>query len=153
MGARGPAPQPTNLKILRGNPGKRAINKREPKPRPIVPKCPHWLDLGARREWRRVAPELERIGLLTLVDLAVMAAYCQSFSRWQAAEELIAKAGLLIKTGSDRYTAIKTNPAVKIAQDERQLMMQFGARLGLSPSDRSRMTLPDGDSTDEDGLD
>jgi hypothetical protein len=30
--------------------------------------CPNWLDKEARPEWRRLGPELERIGLLTGVD-------------------------------------------------------------------------------------
>jgi hypothetical protein len=32
MGKRGPSPKPTSLKVLQGNPGKRKINKSEPKP-------------------------------------------------------------------------------------------------------------------------
>ncbi len=33
MGQRGPAPKPTALRILEGNPGKRPLNASEPRPR------------------------------------------------------------------------------------------------------------------------
>jgi P27 family predicted phage terminase small subunit len=152
MGARGPAPQPTALKILRGNPGKRALNRREVKPRPVAPKMPPWLDDEAKREWRRMAPRLERVGLLTEQDGACLAGYCMAWARWQAAEALVTKLGLVIKTGSETYTSIKANPAVSIAQAERHSMLQFGARLGLSPSDRGRMQLRESDDDDGDDL-
>ena len=43
MGKRGPRPQPTQLRLVRGNPGKRAINKLEPKPDGGIPAKPAWL--------------------------------------------------------------------------------------------------------------
>ena len=42
--------------------------------------CPKQLDTEARREWRRVAPELERMGLSTTLDRAALAAYCACWS-------------------------------------------------------------------------
>ena len=42
MGARGPAPEPTALKILAGNPGKRKLPENEPQPQG-TPICPAWL--------------------------------------------------------------------------------------------------------------
>jgi hypothetical protein len=66
---RGRKKTPTNLVLLRGNPGKRALNKEEPKPRPVLPEPPGHLDTGAKREWRRVAPELHQLGLLTVLDV------------------------------------------------------------------------------------
>jgi len=142
------------LKILRGNPGKRPLNKREPRPQPIAPKCPAWLDPEAKREWRRIVPPLDKIGMLTQADMATVAGYCQSYSRWMQAERVLSEHGLTMeyetKTGA-LYS--QARPEVAISQKERQLMMQFGARLGLSPSDRGRMTLPQVDSDDDTGLD
>ena len=42
MGRRGPAPKPTAIKILEGNPGKQKLNHNEPKPPTIIaiPKPP-----------------------------------------------------------------------------------------------------------------
>jgi P27 family predicted phage terminase small subunit len=101
MTIRGRPPKPTALKVLNGNPGKRPLNKFEPKPKPILPKCPAWLDPAAKKEWRRVVPELERIGMLTCVDGAALGGYCQSYGRWVAAEQFIQKHGMVLKHHRD----------------------------------------------------
>lgn len=146
MGRRGPAPKPTVLKILSGNPGKRPINQDEPKPKPIAPKCPSWLDKEAKREWKRVAPELERLGLLTIVDGAALAAYCQAYVRWKQAEEIIKREGMTVTTETGY---IMPHPAVKIAEKAQQLIKAFCAEFGLTPSSRSRMSLPEKREEDE----
>ena len=58
----GPPPTPTNLKLLRGNPGKRKLNTNEPDPEPAIPPCPSHLDKVAKKEWRRVSKELLALG-------------------------------------------------------------------------------------------
>ncbi|KKL26328.1 hypothetical protein LCGC14_2396420, partial [marine sediment metagenome] len=89
MAHKGPRPQPTKLKILKGNPGRRALNKSEPQPpTPAdVPMPPEWLEGYAKDEWRTLAPVLHGLGLLTVADLSFFGAYCQSYARWRAAEE------------------------------------------------------------------
>lgn len=137
MGRRGPAPTPTALKLLRGNPGKRAINHEEPKPDVVKAddaqaKCPQWLTGEARKLWTRVAPGAIAAGLLTIVDIPAFEALCQSYARWREYERL---------TGKNLELAISKgyrNHAVR----ERQLMMQFGARFGFDPSSRSNVKLP-----------
>lgn len=91
MGARGPKRTPTSLNKLRGNPGKRAQNHNEPQPE-LGAQCPAWLHPEAKREWKRLRAELERLDLLTVVDQAAMAAYCQAYARWFDAERAIAEA-------------------------------------------------------------
>ncbi|PZN08636.1 MAG: phage terminase small subunit P27 family [Bacillota bacterium] len=139
MGRRGPPPKPTVLKVLAGNPGKRPLPQNEPKPAPIAPKCPSWLDKIAKREWKRVAGELEKLGLLTQVDMAALAAYCQAYSRWVQAEETIKREGLVVTTESGYQMP---HPAVKIAEKSMQLIRAFCIEFGLTPSARARMALP-----------
>lgn len=137
MGRRGPAPTPTALRLLRGNPSEKAINHEEPQPPPVEPgsdlaKCPKWLTGEARALWERVAPGAIVSGLLTVVDIPAFEALCQSYSRWRQFEKM---------TGKNLELAIAKgyrNGAVK----ERQLMMQFGARFGFDPSSRSNVKLP-----------
>lgn len=144
---RGRKPKPTHLKILEGNPGKRPLNKNEPKPMPIAPKCPHWLSPEAKREWKRVAPELERLGLLTQIDRAALAAYCQAYARWREVEEVIRKQGLTLTTESGY---VMPRPEVKIAEKAMQTIRAFCSEFGLTPSSRSRMTLPEVEDDAED---
>lgn len=146
MGLRGPARKPTKLKLLEGNPGKRPLPKNEPKPKPIVPKCPSWLDKEAKREWKRMAPELEKLGLLTVIDGTAFAAYCQAYSRWRAAEETLQKHGTVFKTPSGY---IQQLPQVSIARNYAKLMKDFCAQFGMTPATRSSIDLrPTGDSED-----
>ncbi len=94
MGERGPAPKPTALKVLQGNPGKRALPKGEPRPpAPSPPPAPRWLGEEARREWRRVARALHGAGLLTEADHDALALYCETFASWRRAARQEGSAG------------------------------------------------------------
>ena len=69
MGLRGPAPQPTALKVLRGNPGKRPLNKREPEPpTDNPPHCPDHLDDVAKVEWNRLVAIVTQMWILSEAD-------------------------------------------------------------------------------------
>ena len=69
MATRGRKPKPTALKVLEGNPGKRPLNDREPVPPKGTLKCPAWLLPEAKKEWKRLAPALEAMGVLTMACL------------------------------------------------------------------------------------
>ena len=83
MAARGRKPKPTALKELEGNPGKRSLNPSEPKPPQKAPSCPAWLEKEAKREWRRLSKGMEQLGILTELDRAAFAGYCQAYARWK----------------------------------------------------------------------
>ena len=79
----GRKPKPTALKRLEGNPGKRKLNTKEPVPGKGMSECPAWLLPEARAEWKRICGKLSEMGVLTEIDMAAFAAYCQSFARWK----------------------------------------------------------------------
>ena len=54
----GRKPKPTAIKELEGNPGKRKLNKKEPKPDKEMPVCPEWLLPEAKAEWERLCEKL-----------------------------------------------------------------------------------------------
>ena len=97
MGQRGPKPKPTALKIFEGNPGQRRLNLHEPKPTPGAPTCPGWLSREAKAEWKRVVPELERLGMLAKIDRAELAAYCQSWAEYVEAAKSAQVEGAVIE--------------------------------------------------------
>ena len=72
---RGRKPKPTVLKLVTGNPGRRPLNKLEPRPAPGVVK-PRFLKGRAAKIWAQHAPELERLGVLTSVDGQMFATWC-----------------------------------------------------------------------------
>lgn len=144
MATRGRKPTPTAIKELEGNPGKRELNDREPKPVKKAPACPKWLDKEAKKEWRRLAKKMETMGILTEVDMAAFAAYCQCYARWKEAEERITSTGLVIRTPSGYPQQI---PYVSIAQGYLKTMSRFAEQFGLTPAARSRIIA----GTDADG--
>lgn len=130
MGARGPAPKPTNLRILEGNPSRRPIID-EPQPGGKA-KPPRYLRKAARSEWRRLAPTLEAIGLLTKADQAFFAAYCDAVANHAAVSERLDREGMTI---TDQFGTRK-NPLIGVQRNYAETMIRYGGRFGLSPSDR-----------------
>ncbi len=141
---RGRKPKPTHLKLVKGNPGKRPINEREPVPASKLPSPPAFLADGAKVEWGRVSEELYRIGILTGIDRAALAAYCQAYARWAAAEKAInamaevdlVAGGLLTSTSNGNKIQ---NPLVGIANKAAADMVRYAAEFGMTPSARSRI--------------
>lgn len=142
MGRRGPAPEPTALKRLKGNPGKRALNDSEARPAATMPRCPSHLTGEARAEWRRVARGLHEAGLLTQVDRAALAVYCQAWGRWVKAEGQIQRHGEVVKTAAGN---VMQNPYLSIANRAMKQMREMARELGMTPSARSqiKVTPPD----------
>jgi P27 family predicted phage terminase small subunit len=141
----GPKPMPVALKLLRGNPGRRPIKRGfEPPASPAPPNPPSFLRGDARQEWDRIAGGLFLFGLLTEVDVMVLAAYCTSFARWKSAEEAIARVaaldpamdGLLVK-GSEGQA--RANPLLRIAAEAASDMVRYASEFGFGPAARSRI--------------
>ncbi len=141
----GRPPKPRVLKIANGNPGKRPLNDREPTPEISAPTMPTWLARRAKVEWKRIVPILLNLGLLTRLDLAALAGYCQSFADFERSSREIEKYGVTIlrdvfdrhgaKVGSKRVV----NPAVAIQTAASGRLKAYIAEFGLSPSARSRV--------------
>ena len=67
------------------------LNPLEPEPEVVQPEAPEHLTDGARAEWDRVIVELVAQGILTDLDRGTLAAYCQTYGRWSAAETALAR--------------------------------------------------------------
>jgi phage terminase small subunit len=70
---------PTEIKKLKGNPGKRALNDKEPKPNVEIPECPAHLTGEARTEWDRITKELHALGNIARIDRAALTVYCMAW--------------------------------------------------------------------------
>ena len=154
---RGRKPKPTHLKLVRGNPGKRRLNGAEPVPERMLPSPPNELCADARLEWERVAGELHRIGVLSGIDRAALAAYCQAYGRWVVAERAIARMaerdqlteGLMIKTANGNAVQ---NPLVGTANKAMADLVRYAAEFGMTPSARSRINGQTGESDEPEGF-
>ena len=141
---RGRKPKPTHLKLVTANPVRRPKGQKEAKAQPGIPAMPVHLEGEAADEWGRVSRELYEMGLLSRVDRAALAAYCQSYGRWHQAEASLKRMaendqltrGLLIKTTNGN--AIQ-NPLVGISNKAAADMVRYAAEFGMTPSARSRI--------------
>lgn len=120
----GPPPKPTALRILQGNPGKRKLNKNEPKPESGA-KMPAWMEADPFlvAEWKRHAPRLKALGLLTEVDDDALATLCVISVRLRGQ----------VTSGAATSTIIETSKELRA----------LWARFGMTPADRSRVKLPE----------
>jgi P27 family predicted phage terminase small subunit len=147
----GRPPKPTRIKELQGNPGKRKLNHDEPQFTVEGLTCPRWLNVEARKEWRRVAKLLKGQRVVTAGDRGALAAYCLSYARWQEAESALDEEGLTQtipvcnRKGDvvgDKHIA---RPEIVIAQQYQRLMVAAASKLGMDPSSRSKVSVIKGE--------
>lgn len=135
---RGRKPKPTAVKKLAGNPGKRALNPKEPKIPAGAPPCPRHLGKAAKAEWKRIIKELVDTGIATKVDMAALAAYCVAYGHWIEAEKMIKDPKNWTIT-TDKGNEIQS-PWVGMANNLRNQVVKFASEFGMTPSARSRVT-------------
>ena len=133
--SRDPAPRSSPPKRSAA-PGKRPVNPSEPKPKIEIPLVPEHLTELAKAEWNRIAPVLARLGLLSGLDRAALAAYCTVCGRWVEAEEALKKTGPVVKSPSG-YPMI--SPYLVVANRALEQIRAFMTEFGLSPASRSRI--------------
>lgn len=149
---RGPKSTPTALLLIEGGKRRGGLNPKEPTGPAGSPDMPEWLHPYAKEEWARIVPLLVRMGVISRVDRAAVAAYCQAYGRWQLAEEKFTKltkaddatGGFLIKTQAGN--AIQ-HPLLSVANAARRDVVRAAAELGLTPAARAQLT---GDGGDDD---
>jgi P27 family predicted phage terminase small subunit len=110
------------------------------KPAAGAPACPAHLDAVAKMEWARVVPELERLGVLTVVDGAGLEAYCATYAMAVWFQNVASKMPMIKTSKGD----LRTNPAVGEARKHWQLVRQFQAEFGMTPAARTRVSAPEG---------
>ena len=88
----------------------------------------------ARREWRRVVPLLEQIGVFGNLDKSNLAAYCYNYGEWV---ELIRKRSALsissIGDPEDLKILQAIDKQIKVHEDQ---FRRFGSACGMDPSGR-----------------
>lgn len=136
----GRPPKPSHLKLVTGNPGKRKVNKREPKPPRGVPKMPAGLSASARAAWSRIAPDLERMGVLTVADGVALELMCEAYADWMGHAATIAAEGATYETHGQNGRMVRPHPEVAMASDAWRRVQRMLVEFGLTPSSRSKVT-------------
>ena len=149
----GRRPKPTHLKIVSGNPGKRAINKREPQPRREIPSCPAHLGDASKVAWGRLVEMLDRIGILTEGDALALERLCDCYADILACRELVERDGRTYTTTTAQGdTLIKGNPAVTQLRAADAQFKSYLVEFGLTPAARSKVHVTDDDEKPKDAF-
>ncbi len=129
---------PTALKLIKGNPGKRAINKAEPKPKAVRPRKPAHIDAKAKRYWEDLCKILEDMGVLTIADGKALEMLCDAYADYRDCQAIVKKEGrtyITFSVAGDKL--IKAHPAVSQASDAWKRVKSMMSEFGLTPSSRS----------------
>jgi P27 family predicted phage terminase small subunit len=137
MGARGPRPAPSELKRLKGNPGKERL------PPPSVsafgePFIPEHLAADAQAcidvVRTSMPPDIYR-----RPDSFILASFATAWALHKKAVEHLQKTGEhTVQTARGE----QVGPWVRILNDQAKLMASLGDRLGLDPKSRAALHLP-----------
>src|SRR5690349_4468004 len=129
---KGRKPKPTHLKLVTGNPGKRAINPAEPKAKRARPSAPSHMSDKARETWGYVTGLLDRMGILTEVDALALEMLCEAYADFLAASATLKELGsdyyeTMNQSGSIMYRA---HPALAKKQDADRRIRGWLAEFG-----------------------
>lgn len=85
-----------------------------------------------------MSKQLFALGLLTQVDRAALAAYCQAWAHWVEANEQVEKLGMIVTTDNG-YPQL--SPYWTIAQQAAKMMKSYLTEFGMTPGSRSRLNV------------
>ena len=105
----------------------------------------------ALEEWRRLAPQLRVMRLLSALDVGLLAAWCSAWADLVTAERHLARDGLVVE---GREGQLVRSPWFMVKSRSIDALLKLGARFGFSPSDRVRLAVngpadPAGNALDE----
>jgi len=143
---KGRPPKPTRLKQLAGTdqPCRLLPNEMEVARLVNIPSPPMQLSEQGLIEWEIITGELHSKKMLHLVDLSIIAAYCNEMALYIETEKILLLNGRIDEFYNDEGMLIRRQgkPEQKIAKDSLATALKIAAQFGLTPSARTRISMP-----------
>lgn len=115
-----------------------------------LPDPPAWLDEIALAEWKRMSTILYEQGLLTEVDVMLLAGYCMDVSNLSQCIEIIKdKGGLAVYLAGQNS---QTTPEIALMRTSKQNIQSFYKAFGLLPVQGKRRKKPKEEKAKDDLL-
>lgn len=127
---RGRKPKPAGMSARRPERDESILASKLPAP-------PKYLDVEARREWRRLGAQLLRARVFSDVDAPALALYCMAHSRLVEAQNQLEHFGSVIDAPSGY---LMPSPWLAIANKAHEQMNRLLVEFGMTPSSRARVT-------------
>lgn len=139
--------KPSAVKALAGNPGKRAVNHKEPNYGELVhADPPAYMKRDGQVIWQSLIGPLIAEGILQRSDLHVLEIFCNAYDLYRRAQRALNKHGILV---SSAQGDLKKNPAATIINETTRQIATYGAMLGLDPASRQALLGKGGEEEDE----
>lgn len=141
---RGRKPIPSHLKVLSGKLEK--IPEGEPMPIGNLSDAPEWMSDDQKSAWDyaiKNAPD----GLLKRLDKSILATWVVAEDLHRQAVQVVNRDGLIVP--SPVKGEPMQNPWLSIANRQAMIMMKAASEMGFSPASRSRVSVKEESSDDE----
>lgn len=111
---------------------------------------PDWLiDNVAKKEWRRIVKELNKIHLIGNLDRNNLGGYCNAFANYVKATNILKDQSYYIDRETRTGTIVVKNPMVDIQKNYAEEMRRFAALCGLTIDARLKAAAIKTDKTQE----
>ena len=139
---RGAKPKPSHLKMIAGNPGRRPLNRKEPRPAGDLLCAPVWMSDAQVKIWDEAIVSAPR-GLLKLLDASILGIWVVAKDLHQLANAEIGRSGPM--TVTPKTGDVIQSPYVAVLNRQALIMMRAAAEMGFTPSARARVSVDKAD--------
>jgi P27 family predicted phage terminase small subunit len=137
----GPPKTPTALRLVKGNPSKRAINKAEPKPPSGVPPIPKHFNKQEKYWFKRIGEELDCSNVITKLDGMALELLIGAYVEWRKHRDIIDQVGETYNvTNMQGKTLVKAHPQVAMMSDAWKRLRAMMSEFGMTPAARSKVS-------------
>jgi P27 family predicted phage terminase small subunit len=132
---KGRKPKPASIKLIEGS----KYTKDVPQPRdPQSLYCPHWLPKYGKYFWRKYAGELQKLGLLSVLDVPAFEVLCFLYDIMRKSYESLRTDGPIT---IDERKLPRKSPAFSIFASAVKEFRSWSTEFGMTPSSRQRVDM------------
>lgn len=111
---------------------------------------PDWLiDNNAKKEWRRVVRELNKINIIGNLDYANLGGYCNAYANYIRATEILREQTYYIDRETRNGVIVVKNPMVDIQTTYAAEMRKFASLCGLTIDSRLKAAVTKTEKTED----
>ncbi len=144
--------KPSALKLLQGTARLDRENPLEPTPDRGVPVAPAHLSATGKKAHAAIAQLLDAMNVVTVADAPILELIASTYSDLRFAEKALHARGSMTyeATSRDSGLIVRVWPEFGIVSDLRKQLLALLVKCGLTPADRSRVSVIDGPGDDDD---
>lgn len=111
---------------------------------------PDWLiDDVAKKEWRRIVKELDKINIVGNLDRSNLGGYCNAYANYIKATDILKNQAFYIDRETRTGVIVVKNPMVDIQQTYASEMRKFAALCGLTIDSRLKAAVTKTEKTED----